>query len=388
MARIRLLTAGLAAGLAAGLLALAAAVPARAAGPLPAGLFGAQDPSRGGVARQALAITALRTAGVLAGTRSYDWLRDQQCADGGFPTYREPGRPCDPAGEDIVATALAVQAITAAPAVRTASDQPERVGRAVAWLRARQRPDGGWPAAPGGTASDPRATAYAVTGMLAAKADPGRAYAYLRGVQVGCDGPAAERGSVHGDGDTTAVAVLALGRQLLPADPAKHVAAHPVRCAREPAQAAQAGAAYLAATLRAHGNLLAGDDLEQTCWAIMALAAAKVDRAEADEASVTMIDRMRRWVRDSAGRDLPEALADLILVNHAVGRDPKAYGGVDLVRRLRDTEQGGVTSRDLVSDRQPKPHTDPGLVGLAAAGLAAVGAAAVVPYTRRRRRSP
>jgi Prenyltransferase and squalene oxidase repeat len=379
VARIRLLTAGLTAGLLLGLLAS----PARAAGPVPDGVFGAQDPGHDGVYRQALAITALRTAGVLAGTRSYDWLRDQQCPDGGFPVYREQGQACDPGAEGVTATAMAVQAITAAPAARTAPDQRERMNRAVNWLRAHQLPDGGWPPNPAGGASDPWATAYAVTGMLAAKADPGKAYDYLRGLQVGCDGPAADRGSI--DGSATPVAVLALAERLLPADPAKHVAANPVRCAREPSQAAQAGAAYLAAQLRAHGNLL-GDDLDQTSWAIVALAAARVDRAEADEASVTMIDRMKAWVRDGAGHDRADRLADLILANHAVGRDPKAYGGVDLVKRLRDTEQGGVTSRDLVSDRQPKPHTDPGLVGLAAAGLAAVGVAAGVPWSRQRRR--
>jgi len=90
---------------------------------------------------QALALLALaRTdAGAPAGALGY--LLDQQCADGSFRLYYDPGATCtDPAEGDPDATALALMALLAVP---SAGEVPAARDAAVAHLAGLQGLDGG-----------------------------------------------------------------------------------------------------------------------------------------------------------------------------------------------------------------------------------------------------
>ncbi|HVC68925.1 MAG TPA: prenyltransferase/squalene oxidase repeat-containing protein [Acidimicrobiales bacterium] len=89
-----------------------------------AGLFGTSDPEFDGAFRQGLALMALVNQG-LAGSASVaagvSWLEGQQCADGGWESYRSdtttPCAPPDPdtfSGPDTNSTALAVEGLVAA----------------------------------------------------------------------------------------------------------------------------------------------------------------------------------------------------------------------------------------------------------------------------------
>src|SRR5690242_6003524 len=69
----------------------AAAAPA----PTRADLYGAADPTYDGVWRQSYAIRAVSRSGYFPGGGAVAWLLAQQCADGGWPSYRaDTAKPC------------------------------------------------------------------------------------------------------------------------------------------------------------------------------------------------------------------------------------------------------------------------------------------------------
>lgn len=103
------------------------------------------------------AVLALRAAGVTPPRRMLRWLLRQQNADGGF-SFAKAG---DLADVDDTAAALEALAGTAPSARR----------HAVAYIRAAQNRDGGFPAEPGAR-SNAQSTAWAVQGLIAAGADP------------------------------------------------------------------------------------------------------------------------------------------------------------------------------------------------------------------------
>ena len=106
------------------------------------------------------AVLALRAAGVTPPARMLRWLVRQQDANGGF-SYAKAGDLAD-----IDDSAAALQALAG-----TANHRARR--RAVAFIRAAQNRDGGFPAEPGGT-SNAQSTAWAVQGLIAAGVDPAR----------------------------------------------------------------------------------------------------------------------------------------------------------------------------------------------------------------------
>ncbi|MYW05146.1 terpene cyclase/mutase family protein, partial [Streptomyces sp. SID3343] len=196
----------------------------------PPAMYGKSDPSADGVYRQSLAIVALASADARPAPQAVEWLLAQQCADGGFATYRaDPGVPCDVAREDTVATSIAVQALVS---LRTYATQ---AGRGADWLKSKQLPDGSYAAFPGAPApvGDPTSTAFAVNALVATGVNPdtqktaqGRTPAdALKSMQVVCPAPTealgAFRGAAGGAGDplVTARATLALGYGKLPAVP-------------------------------------------------------------------------------------------------------------------------------------------------------------------------
>ncbi|HEV3053045.1 MAG TPA: prenyltransferase/squalene oxidase repeat-containing protein [Solirubrobacteraceae bacterium] len=105
------------------------------------------------------AVLALRAAGVGPPARMLQWLVRQQNADGGF-SYKTKGVLAD---VDDTGAALEALAGTAPAALR----------RAVAFIRAAQNRDGGFPNEPGG-ASNAQSTAWAVQGLIADRVNPSR----------------------------------------------------------------------------------------------------------------------------------------------------------------------------------------------------------------------
>ncbi len=130
------------------------------------------------------------------------YLAASQCPDGGFPVTFETS-PCV---SDVDATAIAVQALRA---------QGEPTTDAVAWLRSKQRADGGFPSAQGGS----NANSTGLAAQVLQGPSLTRARNYLKSLQVTCAGT--ERGAIAFDASgfnaTTAVrataqAVLGLTR--------------------------------------------------------------------------------------------------------------------------------------------------------------------------------
>jgi hypothetical protein len=211
--------------------------------PAEEGLFKAPTPSGAypSVFTQALAIVALRRSPVEADhdvSAPVDHLLTRQCADGGFPSqFPAPGAPCV---SDVDGTGLAIQALVAA-----GTDATE----ALAWLESKRRADGSFaglvPDESGNQTEvvNANSTALAAQALIAAGEDATASIEWLAEAQVGCAGPAAQRGAVTYAGTydgralrATAQAALALaGGSLLDADGAGAAAAAPVlACAGPP----------------------------------------------------------------------------------------------------------------------------------------------------------
>jgi energy-coupling factor transport system substrate-specific component len=142
----------------------------RAAG-LPASDFGGRDllaglrrdiRGDGSVSEQtnltAFAVLALRSAAAGPGARTISWLARQQDSDGGFNFATAPG------SSDVDDTGAVLEALAGAGRGHT-------IARAVAFLRARQNRNGGFPSSPGGD-SNAQSTAFAVQGLIAAGVNP------------------------------------------------------------------------------------------------------------------------------------------------------------------------------------------------------------------------
>ncbi len=105
------------------------------------------------------AVLALRAAGVTPKARMVRWLVRQQDSNGGF-SYAKRGDLAD-----VDDTGAALEAI--------ARTHPSARHRAVAYIRAAQNRDGGFPVEPGGS-SNAQSTAWAVQGLIAAGVNPAR----------------------------------------------------------------------------------------------------------------------------------------------------------------------------------------------------------------------
>ncbi len=160
----------------------------------------------------AFAVMALRASGVSPASRTISWLVRQQDRDGGFNFATAGG------ASDIDDTGAALEALAGV------GGAGQRVrGHAVAFLRREQDRDGGFPLDPGGE-SNAQSTAWAVQGLIAAKAGlhglhHGSPLRYLRTL-IGPDG------HVHYSRTTdqtpvwvTAEAVIALAGKPLPLAP-------------------------------------------------------------------------------------------------------------------------------------------------------------------------
>ncbi|HEY4830346.1 MAG TPA: prenyltransferase/squalene oxidase repeat-containing protein [Solirubrobacteraceae bacterium] len=109
----------------------------------------------------AFALLALRAAGAAPPPATLPWLVRQQDADGGF-NYGTRGGASDVDDTGAVLEALAGVGESGASRARA---------RAVAYVRAQQDRDGGFPSQPG-SGSNSQSTAFAVQGLIAAGVDP------------------------------------------------------------------------------------------------------------------------------------------------------------------------------------------------------------------------
>ena len=109
------------------------------------------------------AVLALKAIGETGSdfTGAVAWLKQQQGADGGFPS--EPGD-----ADDIDDTAAAIQALRAG-GLGTGS---QVVTDALAYLHARQRADGGFPDYPSDGRSYAESTAWVIQALIATGQDP------------------------------------------------------------------------------------------------------------------------------------------------------------------------------------------------------------------------
>lgn len=323
------------------------------------GLFGSQDATYDGVFRQSLVITGLKAHRLAVPATAVAWLQQQQCADGGFESFRAdttvpcaPGDPTTYSGEDTNATAAAAIALAAL-------GDKQRARAAVTYLRAAQNADGGFPYYKGG-ASDANSTAMVALALTANGVRPASVRTgelttidFLLTATVGCEAEAATRGGVaympgrpNLVSDMATVQVLAALATRLPwertfARTAKSLVVPALNCPGSigdevPALRDQV-AGYTARQLAGHAGLIpdpwsGGNDLASTAWAVMGLAGANRARAQATAAERALQAQAATWVVDAQGKPVAGRLGLLLLLTAARGSDARAFGGVDLVR--------------------------------------------------------
>ncbi|WP_351232012.1 prenyltransferase/squalene oxidase repeat-containing protein [Streptomyces sp. NPDC002133] len=336
----------------------ATAAPSPSPSPvLPAGLFGTKDPTYDGVWRQSLALLAQDAMKEVPAAKAVSWLTGQQCANGGFASYRaDAAKPCDAKTMlDTNATAAALQALTAV------GGHKAEVRKGISWLKSVQNADGGWSYNPG-MPSDANSTAIVIGALAVADARPAtmtssggkNPYDALVSFAIPCADKAGggafayqpdKAGKLFANGDATAAAVLGgLGRGLIVKGP-KPGGAPACDTAAEatPEQSARNGAAYLATALAKTGHLdsppLPGaadpapqPDFGNTADAVLALSAA--GHADKAAGAVAWLEKNSAvWAKDGG----PAAYAQLVLAAHAYGADPRDFGGTDLVAQLNAT---------------------------------------------------
>lgn len=154
-----------------------------------------------------------------------------------------------------------------------------------------------------------------------------------------------------------------------------------------PHQAGQYAAGYLARTIAANGGHLdnpasfgGGVDYASTANAVLSLVANGVGADAAKQAAAYLAAHVDTYAKDSKGKDKPGALGVLILVAHATGADPHAFGGTDLVTRLQATEgaftpPGGSSPTAGLFGAQDPTYDGAYRQGLAVLALTAAGVA-------------
>jgi len=159
----------------------------------------------------AFAVLALRAAGVAPSGKTLSWLVRQQDSDGGFNYGTRGGQ------SDVDDTGAVLEALAGAGGASHAR------ARAVAYIRAQQDRDGGFPSQPG-SGSNSQSTAFAVQGLIASGVDPASLHHrgspspldYLRGL-IADDGHVQyARGTNQTPTWVTGEALMALDGKALP----------------------------------------------------------------------------------------------------------------------------------------------------------------------------
>ncbi|MEU8586762.1 prenyltransferase/squalene oxidase repeat-containing protein [Streptomyces sp. NPDC048664] len=331
-----------------------AATPAPSATPsvkIPAGLYGSADPTYDGVWRQSLSLLAQHTAGEKPAASAVGWLTGQQCANGAFAAFRaDAATACDAkVMVDTNSTAAAVQALAAL------GGHDDATGKAVTWLKSAQNKDGGWGYNAGGP-SDTNSTSVVIGALAATGEDPAKVvkdgaspYDLLAAFSLPCakDGGALafqpdKKGALAPNADATAAGVLgALGKGLVTTAGTAKAGACAAASGKKPtpAEVARNGAAYLAQATAENGHLMSvmpgatdQPDYGNTADAVVALAA---------QGGAKAAQKQYAWLEKNAGAwaktSGPAAYAQLVLAAHAVGADPRHFGGTDVVAALNAT---------------------------------------------------
>jgi LPXTG-motif cell wall-anchored protein len=349
------------------------ATPIAIVAPTNVGLFGAQDPTYDGVYRQSLAILGLLDTGDTPNAPAVAWLLAQQCADGAFTAYRaNTSTACTPASEDENATAAAIQALVALGKPTTT---------AVAALKHFQRADGGFydNTAFGAAASDVNSTGLALSALVAAGVDPATVTSttgktgdtYLRSLQIACTATTGAgaydfqgEATLHANDYATVQGLLGELGKALPVSPATATGSTPACPATvtDAATSAAAATSYLAARLAATKGAIpsafgSGTDWTSTANAVLDLEAAGAGTTAVTPALAALQAGTKAYVQ-TAGAYAPGPLATLLMVAHASGIDPGAFGGVDLTTTLASTERVAVPAPPVVAPT-PSPVASP-----------------------------
>ena len=361
------------------------ATPIAIVAPTNVGLFGAQDPTYDGVYRQSLAILGLTATGRTANTPAVAWLLAQQCPDGAFTAYRaNTSAACTPATEDENATATAIQALVTLG---------KPTATAVAALKHFQLADGGFydNTAFGPAASDANSTGLALSALAAAGVDPATVKSttgktgddYLRSLQIACSATTGVgaydfqgEATLHANDYATVQALLGQLGKAFPVSPAgsSGSAASCPATVTDARTSAAAASSYLTARLAATKGAIpsafgSGTDWTTTANAVLDLEAAGAGTTAVASALTALEAGTKAYVRAS-GAFAPGPLATLLLVAHASGIDPGAFGGVDLTTTLASTER--------VTAATP-PAATPSPVATPVATLPATGTTDAIP---------
>jgi len=339
------------------------------------GLFGSQDPTYDGVYRQSLAIIGLVATGHTPNAPAVNWLLTQQCADGSFTAYRaDTTKACTPASEDENSTALAIQALAALG---------KPTATAITALRHFQLADGGFydNTAFGPAASDANSTGLAESAFVAAGVDASTVTStagktadnYLRSIQLACSATSGGgaydfqgEATLHANDYATVQAQLGeLGKALSVGVSAAggSVPACPAAITNATTSAA-AATSYLAARLTAMNgkipsSLGSGIDWTTTANAVLDLEAAGAGTASVATSLTALETNVKAYVQ-TAGAYVAGPLATLLLVAHASGIDPGAFGGLDLTTTLAATERvAPVTAPAPAPTPSPSPSPSP-----------------------------
>ncbi|MEU4098353.1 prenyltransferase/squalene oxidase repeat-containing protein [Streptomyces sp. NPDC026673] len=302
---------------------------------------------------QALSALALLRAGVTPPAGTVDRLTQVQCRDGGVTSILiRPGEFCDgdPATTGLVALVL-----------NKAGGHEDAVAKARAYLKKAQRGDGSFPGYTGATTGSIAATAWA-SQALRSLGDTGRAdtaVAWLSRQQLGDGGFGFEEGATDASLYPTPPAVAAGARTSLvdltaksdePTDPP--TSPTPTGGPGTPAGDGpdlKKGVAYLTSD----GNLKQGHyytagpgseraDFGLTIDGAYALAATGLDNA----ALRGIVDFLDKGGKDGEGRTLQDwtgagtpyagggSIGKAALLAESVGRDPRDFGGEDLIAAL------------------------------------------------------
>lgn len=326
--------------------------------PTDIGLYGKSDPTFDGVFRQSLALLGEAAVGS-HDPAAISWLVDQQCADGGWTSYRATlTEPCPAtdlntfAGEDSNSTAIALEALHALGVT------PKHDG--LPFLHSLQDTDGGFSYLVG-SGSDPNSTGLVVQALDALGQDPtssawttnGKtAIDGLMSFWLNCGSPdpgafASPYSSGHGDLVGSVQAVWGAAGHGFPFAAGPVAATQPTPdCtggALTPTADEAAGYAvtWIAGKLQGAGYLTTGSspDPSLTAQGVLAMASTGTNSAAVTKALTYLRDNIGTALLDSHGNLSPGTLGYLALAVHALGQDPTEFAGHNLIADIKSTRR-------------------------------------------------
>ncbi|GAA3251487.1 prenyltransferase/squalene oxidase repeat-containing protein [Streptomyces lavendulae] len=318
---------------------------------------------------QAMAVIALLNGGVTPPAAAVDRLTGLQCEDGGFTgVLIRAGEWCD---SDTSATGLITLAL------KRAGGHDAAVDRARAYLKKSQLPTGAWPSAPSMTTGSPASTGWAAQ-ALRALGDTGHADAglsWLSKHQFPAGGFGFEEDDTESRVFATSPVAVAGAKSDLVALTAKKADPKPTPTGPEPTGPTPTGptspvppgdgpdigkgVAYLTGPKqliqgRYYQSSPGFADYGMTIDGAYALAATGTDNATLRN----IVDFLDKGGKDGNGRGIHDwtmigtkyagggSIGKAALLAEAVGRDPRAFGGRNLIEALAT---GVCTAKDTTS---------------------------------------